>query len=127
MKNFSHSLLSGFFALLFLLIFTGSALAQDPTKVDSTHYKVVFENDQVRVLRITYGPGEKSVMHYHPDAVAVFTTDNKVNFTLPDGKVLETTSVKGQTIWTPEGQHLPQNVGEKSLEVILVELKIKEE
>jgi len=120
--------LSQIFIVVFaFILLSGSSLAQDPTKVDSTHYKVVFENDQVRVLRITYGPGEKSVMHYHPDAVAVFTTDNKVNFTLPDGKVLETTSVKGQTIWTPEGQHLPQNVGEKSLEVILVELKTKEE
>lgn len=123
MKNLSHSLLSGFFALLFLLLFAGSALAQDPTKVDSTHYKVIFENDQVRVLRITYGAGEKSVMHYHPDAVAVFTTDNQVNFTLPDGKVLETTSEKGQAIWTPAGKHLPQNVGDEPLEVILVELK----
>ncbi|MCH7772144.1 MAG: hypothetical protein IIA49_14210 [Bacteroidetes bacterium] len=123
MKNLSQSLLGGFFALLFLLLFTGSALAQDPTKVDSTHYKVVFENDQVRVLRITYGAGEKSVMHYHPDAVAVFTTDNQVNFTLPDGKVLETTAVKGQTIWTPAGKHLPQNVGDEPLEVILIEMK----
>ncbi len=123
MKNLSHSLLGGFFALLFLLLFAGSALAQDPTKVDSTHYKVVFENDQVRVLRISYGAGEKSVMHYHPDAVAVFTTDNQVNFTLPDGKVLETTAVKGQTIWTPAGKHLPQNVGEEPLEVILIEMK----
>ncbi|MFV1977207.1 MAG: cupin domain-containing protein [Candidatus Scalindua sp.] len=123
MKNLIHSLLTGFFALLFLIIFTETALAQDPTKVDSDHYKVVFENDQVRVLRITYGAGEKSVMHYHPDAVAVFTTDNQVNFTLPDGNVLETTAVKGQTIWTPAGKHLPQNVGNEPLEVILVEMK----
>jgi len=123
MKNLSYSILSSLVVLLFVLLFAGSALAQDPAKVDSNHYKVVFENDDVRVLRITYGPGEKSVMHYHPDAVAVFTTDNQVNFTLPDGKVLETTSVKGQAIWTPAGKHLPQNVGDEPLELILVELK----
>ena len=46
------------------------AMAQDPAKVDAKHYKLEFENDQVRVLRITYGPGEKSVMHEHPDAMA---------------------------------------------------------
>jgi len=40
--------------------------AQDAVKVDGKHYKVMFENDQVRVLHITYGPGEKSVMHEHP-------------------------------------------------------------
>lgn len=123
MKNLSYSILTSLVVLLFVLLFSGSALAQDPAKVDSNHYKVVFENDDVRVLRITYGPGEKSVMHYHPDAVAVFTTDNQVNFTLPDGKVLETTSVKGQAIWAPAGKHLPQNVGDEPLEIILVELK----
>jgi len=123
MKNITHSIISIFFLLVFVTLFAGTLFAQDPTEVDPDHYKVVFENEQVRVLRITYAPGEKSVMHYHPDAVAVFTTDNKVNFTLPDGKVLETTAVKGQTIWTPAGNHLPQNVGDKSLEVILVEMK----
>jgi quercetin dioxygenase-like cupin family protein len=120
-------LLSIFAVLFAILLISDSSFAQDPTKVDSDHYKVIFENDQVRVLRITYGAGEKSVMHYHPDAVAVFTTDNQVNFTLPDGKVLETTAVKGQTIWTPAGKHLPQNVGDKSIEVILVEMKTKTE
>ena len=44
----------------------------DPTVVDPDHYKVEFENEYVRVLRITYGPGETSSMHYHPDLVAVF-------------------------------------------------------
>ena len=32
-------------------------LAQDPVQVDSKHYKVVAENNDVRVLRIKYGPG----------------------------------------------------------------------
>ena len=35
------------------------AMAQDAVKVDSKHYKVEFENDQVRVLRITYAPSRK--------------------------------------------------------------------
>ncbi|MFQ5583523.1 MAG: cupin domain-containing protein, partial [Calditrichia bacterium] len=96
---------------------------QDPTVVDSKHYKVVFENDQVRVVRITYGPGEKSVMHYHPDGVAVFMTDNKVKFTKPDGKTFEIAGEAGQVIWDPAGKHLPQNMGDKPMEVILVEMK----
>jgi len=35
---------------------TGVAGAQDPTQVDAKHYRVTFENDQVRILRISYGP-----------------------------------------------------------------------
>ncbi len=65
--------------------------AQDPVKVDPKHYSVVFENDQVRVLHIHYGVGEKSVMHSHPDSVAVFLEDQKAKMTHPDGKSEEMT------------------------------------
>jgi hypothetical protein len=101
------------------------AMAQDPVKVDSKHYKVDFENDQVRVLRITYPPGEKSVMHDHPDAMAVFLTDHHVKFAYPDGKTEEVRAKAGETKWTKGGKHLPENVGAKKLELILVELKTK--
>ena len=70
--------------LCLLLAVAPFAAAQDPTEVDSDHYQVVFENDDVRVVRITYGAGDKSVMHHHPDSVAVFLTDQKVQFTMPD-------------------------------------------
>jgi hypothetical protein len=43
-------------------------MAQDPVHVDPRHYTVEFENDQVRGLRIRYGPHEKSVMHGIPQA-----------------------------------------------------------
>lgn len=104
-------------------VFTDNLRAQDPTKVDSKHYKVVFENDSVRVLRITYGPHEKSVMHEHPNAVAVFLTDINTRFALPDGKTVDSNEKAGQAIWTPAGKHLPENLAEKALELILVELK----
>src|ERR1035438_1857409 len=95
----------------------------DPVKVDAKHYKVEFENESVRVLRITYGPGEKSVMHYHPNSVAVFLTDGKPRMTTPDGKSEDVPGKAGAATWTPAGSHLPQNVGDKRFEVVLVELK----
>ena len=102
---------------------TARASAQDPVKVDPKHYKVDFENARVRVLHIQYGPHEKSVMHGHPGAVAVFLTDGDVKFTLPGGKTTETHAKAGQTQWTEAGQHVPENLGDKPFEVILVELK----
>jgi quercetin dioxygenase-like cupin family protein len=102
---------------------TANSDKTDPVKVDPKHYKVEFENDSVRVLRISYGPGEKSVMHYHPNAVAVFLTDGITRMTMPDGKSQEMPTKAGGTTWTPAGSHLPQNVGDKPLELILVELK----
>jgi len=98
-------------------------MAQDPVKVDSKHYTVEFENDQVRVLRIKYGAQEKSVMHGHPNGVGVFLTEAHVRFTLPDGKVEEPKSKAGETMWLEGGDHLPENLSSKVFEAILVELK----
>ena len=80
-----QSLASAFLIIATTGLLSHDALAQDATVVDSTHYKVEFENDDVRVIRITYGPGEKSVMHEHPANVGVFLTDGSGQFTLPDG------------------------------------------
>lgn len=109
--------------LCLLLAVAPLSAGEDPTKVDPKHYKVVFENDEVRVLRINYDVGEKSVMHYHPDAVAVFLNDQKVRFTMPDGSTPEVESKTGDAIWTPAGDHLPENVGGGKIELILVEMK----
>jgi quercetin dioxygenase-like cupin family protein len=110
---------------LALFVFLAPAKAQDAVKVDPNHYKVEFENDNVRVLRVTYGPHEKSVMHNHPENVAVFLTDGSAKFTLPDGKTVDA-PVKANTIqWDAGGKHLPENVGDKPFELIVVELKGK--
>ena len=112
-----------FVSACFVLTLATAALAQDPTKVDSNHYKVEFENAQVRVLRVKVGAGEKSIMHRHPDAVAIFLTDVNGKFTFPDGKSQDITSKAGETRWTPAVTHQPENVGTEPFEVILVELK----
>jgi len=105
------------------LMGTSLTRAQDPVKVDPKHYTVVFENNEVRVLRVHYAPGEKSVMHSHPDSVAVFMQDQKAKMTHPDGKSEEMSGKKGEAIFTPAGAHLPENTGTGPIDVILVELK----
>lgn len=111
--------------MAFIFLGTQTVLAQDPTVVDAKHYTVEFENDQIRVVRIKYAPGDKSVMHFHPAAVAVFLVDQNVKFTFADGKVEEVAIKTGQTMVTPAGKHLPENIGSDTLELILVELKTK--
>ncbi len=77
------------------------------------------------MLRISYGPGEKSVMHEHPANVAVFLTDGQTKFTTPDGKSQEVPAKAGKTRWGDTEKHLPANVGDQAFELILVELKGK--
>ena len=114
------------FTLLFaMILISGNSFAQDAAEVDPDHYKVEFENDEVRVLRITYGPGEKSVMHSHPEGVAVFLSDGSGIFTYPDGKTEETNFNSGLVVWTPGTTHQPENTGDTPFEVIQIEMKTK--
>jgi quercetin dioxygenase-like cupin family protein len=92
-------------------------------RCDSAHYKVEYENAQVRILRFHYGAHEKSVMHSHPDSVVVFLSDGSVKFTFPDGKTQDASGKAGIASFTPAQVHLPENVGDKPIEGILVELK----
>ena len=114
-----------FLALFVLAVAVPSALAQDPTKVDAKHYKVEFQNSRVRIVRAHYGPHEKSVMHNHPDLVAIFQTDGRVKFTYPNGKTEERDMKAGQALWTPATRHLPENLTDNDMEVILVEFKTR--
>jgi quercetin dioxygenase-like cupin family protein len=101
------------------------ANAQDAAKVDAKHYKVEFENDQVRVLHIAYGPHEKSVMHSHPAGVAIFLSDAHVKFTMPDGKTQDVKAKAGHVQWTEPTVHDPENLTDQKFELIQVEFKPK--
>src|SRR5437879_7510592 len=89
--------------------------AQDPVKVDPKHYKVELENAQVRVLRIHYGPHEKSVMHSHPNLVVIPLADSRVRFTMPDGKVQERELKAQVSAWEAAGMHKPDNSAEAAM------------
>lgn len=96
--------------------------AQDVVAVDPKHNKVEFENEQVRVIRYHFEPGDQSPMHGHPDSVQVLLTDSKANMTTADGK----TGVNGkaeEVHWRPATQHAVENTGSQAYEGILVELK----
>ena len=99
--------------------------AQDAAKVDPKHYTVVSENDQVRILKVHYGPHEKSVMHSHPATVAVFLTDAKGQFSYPDGKTESFAGKAGDAQYAAATTHLPENTGDNGMDVIVVELKGK--
>jgi len=97
--------------------------ANDPVRVDPKHYKVEFENDRVRVRRNKYEPGEKSVMHSHPESLAVFLTDAHAKFTYPDGQTEDIDANAGSVLHLDAVTHLTENTSGKPFEVIQVELK----
>ena len=109
--------------VLLVLVWSGAALAQDAVKVDPAHYKVVFENESVRVLKIGYAPGGKSTMHQHPDSIVVPLSASKVRFGLPDGKTQDSDLANEAPQDMPAGTHNPTNVGTGPVDALLIEFK----
>lgn len=84
-----------------------------------------FENADVRVLRIKYGPHEKSIQHSHPAGIVIAVTDVTGKFTMADGSVQNNSYRAGQVLEAPAGTHLPENTSDKPFELILIEMKSK--
>ena len=118
MKGWKASLMGSL-----VLVWAAAAPAQDAVNVDPAHYKVVFENESVRVLRIGYAPGAKSSMHQHPAAIVVPLAASKVRFALPDGKSELSELGNESAMYMPAGTHEPANVGSGSVDALLIEFK----
>ena len=95
----------------------------DAVSVAPNLYKVLFENDRVRVLDVRYGPGVKSEMHSHPDTVVVALTLLKGKFTLGDGQTVDIEIPAGESGFVEAQDHMVENTDTAELRGILVELK----
>ena len=96
----------------------------DPLKVDPKHYKLEFENDQVRVVRVRFGPNESAPLHEHQlDRVNFYVTDAEIRVTGADGKVSMVPRKAGDVVQGSAGKHSETNMTDKAVEVIMTELK----
>jgi quercetin dioxygenase-like cupin family protein len=102
---------------------TGIFASEDAVVADPGHYAVEFENDQVRIIRIKYGPGEKSVMHTHGPNASIILTDSKMRMTSAEGSSEVVEMKAGDVAWADADEHLPVNLSDEPVEVVLVELK----
>jgi quercetin dioxygenase-like cupin family protein len=107
----------------FALLLPAVAMAQDPVKVDPTHYKVLIDNASVRVLKIDYAPGTKSQMHQHPEGIIIPLNASKVRFTMPDGKSEDQEMAAESAMMVAAVTHSPANIGSDRIDGILVEFK----
>jgi len=99
------------------------ARAQDPTKVEPSHYKLAFENETVQVVDVHYGPHEKSSLHAHPGGVVVVLTGGHLRFTDENGKSQEVYAKPGESRWFPPFKHQVENLGDTSYNAVYIGLK----
>ena len=123
MPKFSYS--GSFCALLLVSLLCSVALAQDPTKVEPTHYKLAFENVYVQVVNVHYGPHEKSSLHAHMGGVVVVLSSGHLRFTDENGKTQEMFAKPGEPRWFPPFKHKVENLGETSYTAVYIGIKNK--
>lgn len=94
----------------------------DPVKVSPDHYKLLLENDNVRVLEMKVKAGDKDVKHSHLSETAYFITGSKVRH-LPNGNSQDVEIPDGHVMWHEPWTHAVENVGSKDIHAIIVESK----
>ena len=109
--------------LLLMAIFI-SGQAQDALKVAPDHYKVLLENEHVRVIENTLAPGEKDAMHTHPPGWYYVTKPGTMKVVHADGRVETWVSKSGEggCLKTLD-PHTSENTGKTTLVYVLVEVK----
>ena len=74
----------------------------DPVEVAPGNYKVLLENEHVRVLEMNLKVGAKDVTHSHPDETVYFVKGGKAKIHLPDGEAAEAEIPDGGGMWHEE-------------------------
>jgi quercetin dioxygenase-like cupin family protein len=98
-------------------------VADDPTRTDPDKYKVVFENDRVRVLEYRDEPGQSTSPHRHPDSVMYTLSSFDRRLVDEDGRSRDVTLEPGEVRWLDAQVHSGENVGSTPTHVLFVELK----
>ncbi len=100
----------------------GTAL--DPLRVAPQNFTLVFENSQVRVLRLKLGPKQSVPMHeYTLNHMVVCMTDLDARMTSPEGEAEAARHKLGDFSWSGPSQQKIENLSDQPLETVILELK----
>lgn len=95
----------------------------DAVNVAPHLHSVIFEDDKIRVLKVSVKPGDKANMHWHPRNINYILSPGMLRFEKEDGTLVEIDLTEGQVTSSPESLHGVENIGDKIVETIQVELK----
>ena len=94
----------------------------DPVATDPDHYRVLWENERVRVLEYRDRPGDQTHPHEHPDSVMVTLSAFEREIS-SGGRQVPVHLDAGTGRWLDAQTHAGRNVGDTATHVIFVELK----
>ena len=95
---------------------------RDPVATNPDLYRVVMENDRVRVLEYDDRPGDRTTQHGHPDSVMITLSSFRRRLIQGDRSV-DVELTEGTVRWLDAQEHAGENIGETATRAIFVELK----
>ncbi|PCI31487.1 MAG: hypothetical protein COB53_13140 [Elusimicrobia bacterium] len=95
----------------------------DPTIVAADNYKLLFENEKVRVIEMRMAPGTGDNKHSHRDQTVHFIKGGQIKVHLEDGTHIDWDFPDGHTVWHEAWTHRLENVGSTHLHAIILEPK----
>lgn len=95
----------------------------DPVAVSPDSYKVLLENERVRVLQMDLKSGQTDKLHSHPDETVYFAKGSKAKIHFPDGGEAELDIPDGHVMWHEAWTHRVENIGSSDIRAIIVESK----
>jgi quinol monooxygenase YgiN len=100
-----------------------TARAQDPVALYPENYRVLLENERVRVIDFRLAKGASEKAHHHRQHVAYVLQGFRIRFTFPDGSTALRETKSGDVLFSEEVTHASENIGDTDAHGILVELK----
>lgn len=97
--------------------------SMDATRIAPNLYKVLNDSMGIRVLQVSYKPGQSSAMHSHPDAALYVIQGGTTEFTDKDGHKQTYTMKAGSAMVMGAGSHSVKNVGKTTTKSILFEVR----
>lgn len=98
-------------------------MATDAATAAPNVYRVLFENERVRLLEARVKPGDSSAMHAHPNYLIYTLQDGRVTFTAASGETIDVELKAGEAMWREAEEHAAKNPGSSDVVALLFELK----
>ena len=117
-----------YFSSVLVLIFISCSGSKPkmllPEKVSPNIYEVLLENEAVKVMKVTFAPGQEDNMHDHYPFTGYLLDGGKARVTMPDGKVNEREFPSGFIAHNGNGvRQKVKNIGLNYMNIILIEHK----
>ena len=124
MNRFRRLLVLSLFAFSPLAVRSQQPAQIDPVVVSPDRFKILLENEHVRVVEYMLGPGERDQWHTHPPKVSYVVSGGELRIHLADGTSFPSDEKEGTAVWMNAlPRHYAENVGTTPVRIVLIEVK----